>query len=329
LKEEDHTLVDISTHVPTEVKKLLDTPAVTRPPARCVDFGAAADLMRNDTGGFGQEVQDEKEEDITRHDDRDKGDGITEEANDGLLNDDEVNGQERNGSHAEASRQCRTYNIRKKSFDGRIVELQSFKAKHGHVHVTGKQAKNLATFCTSMRYARRTGLTMTITEDRIKALDELGFDWGDKKKSFEERIEELNAFKDKHGHVLVTVKQDKSLAYFCNTMRCARRGTAKRTVIAEDRIKALDELGFDWGRTTKSKGRTTKKKSFDERIEELKAFKAKHGHVRASRKHDKSLLSFCDNMRSARRGKGTMTISDIRIKALDELDFEWGHQEIK
>ena len=46
LKEEDP--VDISTHVPTEVSKL-DPPAVKRPPARYVAFGAAKP-MRNASG---------------------------------------------------------------------------------------------------------------------------------------------------------------------------------------------------------------------------------------------------------------------------------------
>ena len=146
---------------------------------------------------------------------------------------------------------------------------------------------------------------------------------GDKKKSFEERIEDLNAFKEKHGHVHVTAKQDKSLGAFCRNIRFARRGTGGSTMtITEDRIKVLDKLGFDWEVKTKAK-------SFDERIKVLKAFKAKHGHVRVSRKHDNSLYGFCKHMRSARRGKGTMTISDNRIKALDELGFDWGHQEIK
>jgi len=46
------------------------------------------------------------------------------------------------------------------------------------VRVTGKEDQNLARFCGNIRYARRNpGTGMTITEDRIKALDELGFDW--------------------------------------------------------------------------------------------------------------------------------------------------------
>ena len=323
LKEEDHTPVE--TCCSNEVSKF-DPPAVKRPPARYVEFGTA-DWMSNATSGVDQEDQDDTEEEITRRDDRDKGAGITEEANDGLQHDDEVNGQEKNDSHLEAPSRKR----RKKSFEQRIEELKAFKEKHGHVRVTEKHDQSLGSFCREMRYARRekgnrTGTSRTvITEDRIKALDKLGFDWGDKTKtrtrtkSSENRIEEMKTFKAKHGHVRVSRKQDKSLYSFCDNMRSARRGTGTAT-ITEDVMKALDELGFDWG---------DKQKSFEERIEELKVFKAKHGHVRVTVKQDKSLGLYCKIIRSSRRGTAKRrVITEDRIKALDELGFEWGHQEL-
>jgi len=110
-----------------------------------------------------------------------------------------------------------------------------------------KQDKSLGKFCQHTRSARRGKGTRSITDNRIKALDELGFEWGDKKKTFDERLEDLQAFKEKHGHVRVTEKHDKSLAMFCRDMRSARRGTRKGKVITEDIIKRLDELGFYWG----------------------------------------------------------------------------------
>jgi len=147
-------------------------------------------------------------------------------------------------------------------------------------------------------------------------LDELGFYWGGERKSMEERIEELKAFKAKHGHVRVTAKQDKSLHGFCEKMRCTRRGSRTTMALTEVRIKVLDDLGFDW---------RGKKKSFEERIEELKAFEEKHGNGRVTVKLDKSLYGFCRAMRTARRGKGSAKtlFTEDRIKALDELGFDW------
>ena len=75
LKEEYH--IPANTCIPTEVSKF-DPPVVKRPPARYVDFGAD-ELISNASGGFGQEGQDDKEEDIARRVCRDEGDGITED----------------------------------------------------------------------------------------------------------------------------------------------------------------------------------------------------------------------------------------------------------
>jgi len=74
----------------------------------------------------------------------------------------------------------------------------------------------------------------------------------------------------------------KSLGKFCKDMRSARRGTSTTTAISEDRIKALDELGFDWGGARTSRSR---------HIEGLKPFKAKHGHVRVTVKHDNAKIN--------------------------------------
>ena len=66
-------------------------------------------------------------------------------------------------------------------------------------------------------------------------------------KSFEKHIEQLQAFKEAHGHLRVTNTLDKNLAAFCGDMRHARRKPdSPGMIITADRIKALDELGFEW-----------------------------------------------------------------------------------
>ena len=137
----------------------------------------------SNTGGVDEEGQDDKAEEIGRRDHRDKGDRTTEDANDdGLQNDDEVdevNEQAKNDSHLEGGRQKRIIRSNNpwKSFDERLEALKVFREKHGHVRVTVKHDKSLGWFCTNMRSAGRGKGNMTITEDRIKALNELGFEW--------------------------------------------------------------------------------------------------------------------------------------------------------
>ena len=90
-----------------------------------------------------------------------------------------------------------------------------------------------------------------MTDDRISSLDALGFDWSVKeraeKKTFAQRIEELKAYKTKHGHVNVKRSEDKSLYDFCGNMRQARKHPEKSDrVLTDDHIASLDALGFDW-----------------------------------------------------------------------------------
>ena len=72
-------------------------------------------------------------------------------------------------------------------------------------------------------------------------------------RNFFDRVDELRAYKEKHGHLNVREKEDQSLYGFCSNVRKSRRAIIsgkrrKRTPIklTEDRIAALDAIGFDW-----------------------------------------------------------------------------------
>ena len=216
------------------------------------------------------------------------------------------------------------------SFEARLEQLKSFKEQHGHLRVTEKLDKKLAAYCNNLRQARRkpeAGI-MIITEDRIKALEDLGFEWNIIKRSgaqnnvstktFEERVEELKAYKEKFGELIVTPKNDKSLSNFCKSIRAARRNPESGRQVTEERIKMLDEIGFPWDVPT---GIT----SFEERIAQLKAFKEQHGHLKVTNKLDRQLATWCSNMRAARRNPKSsgLHVSEERIRALDEVGFEW------
>ena len=165
-----------------------------------------------------------------------------------------------------------------------------------------------------------------INDDRIASLDALGFEWKlntPKKKrvtkSFEQRLADLQAYKEKNGHINVNVKgsKDKSLYQFCWNMRQARKTPEKSVrALTDDRIASLSALGFEWNRN---------RKSFAQRIEDLQAYKEKHGHVNVKKKDDKSLNEFCIQMRYARNNpeKSDRNLTEIRIASLDALGFGW------
>ena len=76
-------------------------------------------------------------------------------------------------------------------------------------------------------------------------------------------------------------------------------------------------------------GRTGKQKihtPFTQRLEDLRSYKVKHGHVNVEKSDSKSLYKFCCDLRHARR-KGinakTVRLDDDRVASLDALGFVW------
>ena len=69
----------------------------------------------------------------------------------------------------------------------------------------------------------------------------------------------------------------------------------------------------------------TRRPSFAQRIEELRVYKEKNGHVNVKGNEDKSLYSFCSHVRRARNnpGKTNTLINNDRIASLDALGFDW------
>ena len=61
-------------------------------------------------------------------------------------------------------------------------------------------------------------------------------------------MEELEAFKEKHGHLNIRRRENKRLADFSINIRNARKNLGKKVSISmtEDRIVSLDAIGFDW-----------------------------------------------------------------------------------
>ena len=209
-----------------------------------------------------------------------------------------------------------------KSFAQRLEDLRAYKEKHGHIHVKKGEDKSLYDFCNRIKNAPRDCLT----NDRIASLDALGFDWEVKEqkatatKSFAQRLEDLLAYKEKHGHTHVKQKEDKSFYKFCWDMRQARKNPEKSNmVLTADRTASLDALGFDWTAAAA-------KKSFEQRMEDLQAYKEKNGHFNVKEREDKSLYRFCLDIRRARNNPGKshhVRINEERIASLDALGFDW------
>ena len=222
----------------------------------------------------------------------------------------------------------------KKNFFSRVDELKVYKQKHGHLNVRQKENQSLYGFCFNVRLSRIGKGKCTLDDNRISALDAIGFKWEmvDTRAVFFARVDELRAYKEEHGHLKVHQKEDKSLYMFCNHVRQARRvPKSTRTKLTEDRVAALDAIGFDWKlEAGASYSVASKDDKFFAQVDKLRAYKEKHGHLNVRTKDDKSLYEFCRNLRSAwkglrqaQKGKIHYSLDGDRIAALDAIGFDW------
>ena len=148
-----------------------------------------------------------------------------------------------------------------KSFDDRMQELAVFKAEHGHADIPRSLEDNmsLARWACVVRQSYRQQQqggkpALTLTKEMIERLEAIGFrlrvkEMGKTKRvPFEERLKSLAEFKKIRGHVNVSIAEDSNLARFCDQMRVARRKPQPGVTmkLTQDRISALDALGFEW-----------------------------------------------------------------------------------
>ena len=142
-----------------------------------------------------------------------------------------------------------------------------------------------------------------------------------KYKTFDERMEDLNQFKETHGHANVSIREDRSISQFCTKARYARKnpGKSKWKQLTNEEIAAFDALDFDW--TTQEYVTS----SFDERINDLHQYKQMHGHVGVEIHEDNSLYQFCVGVRHSLKQfekDGTRKLKEERMARLDALGFE-------
>ncbi|CAJ1929332.1 unnamed protein product [Cylindrotheca closterium] len=137
--------------------------------------------------------------------------------------------------------------------------LLEFKANHGHCCVPNTYEPNptLGRWVKRQRYQyklRESGLQSTLVASRVQALEDVGFVWDSHAALWEERLNELKQYRLANGHCNVPSSYPKN-KQLSTWVKCQRRqfrltGKGKNSNLTEERIAALDELGFVWdGRT--------------------------------------------------------------------------------
>lgn len=172
----------------------------------------------------------------------------------------------------------------------------------------------------------REGKPSPMTEERVKALEEVGFFWSttNADADWNARIKELKEFKAQHGNCLVPNRypENPRLGTWVGKQRKQYKlfQEGKPSNLTEERVQALDDLDFVW--TLRSLV------DWDERLEELKEYREKHGNCLVPQQYPENpqLGTWVSNQRKQyrllREGKSS-PMTDERVKKLDEIGFVW------
>eukprot|EP00586_Coscinodiscus_wailesii_P007592 CAMPEP_0172521296 /NCGR_PEP_ID=MMETSP1066-20121228/292501_1 /TAXON_ID=671091 /ORGANISM="Coscinodiscus wailesii, Strain CCMP2513" /LENGTH=594 /DNA_ID=CAMNT_0013304195 /DNA_START=531 /DNA_END=2315 /DNA_ORIENTATION=- len=233
--------------------------------------------------------------------------------------------------------------------------LVSFKSEFGHTDVPlrWEEDESLGRWCVKQRFQHglwvkngcrefdvRTGRRVAfISKWRVDKLKELGFDFWSAYWKWEERLEDLKDFKERHGHVRVRMDSGESggddvdvvdvgLYQWVKTQRkdynAMLRG--EPTQMTLERVAKLEEVGFDWyPRAT----------AWNQRYEQLIEYQKEHGNCEVPYYVTNSSDSSSSGNRTVSRlGKwvakqrecyrsGSPALTPERIAQLERIGFQW------
>jgi hypothetical protein len=215
------------------------------------------------------------------------------------------------------------------AWEDRLSELSNYRKTRGHCNVPQNYSENtkLSNWVGHQRCQYRwklEGKTSSMTLSRIQQLESLGFEWDSRGTTWEDRLIELAAYREIHGHCIVS-KGNKAYSTLANWVSTQRSNyklyrDGKTSPINSLRIQELESMGFDWGVCTTPWG---------DRLSELAGYRKIHGHCNVPQKYSGNIQLgyWVSTQRRDYRlyveGKTSpMTLS--RMQKLESLSFDWG-----
>lgn len=198
-------------------------------------------------------------------------------------------------------------------WEQRYEELVKYKEKHGDCNVPQSFPENpqLSYWVRNQRNRK-----ITITDRQRVLLEEIGFEWwsaNGAKYSFEERMQQLAEYKERHGHVNVPQKDQQydGLGRWLNGRRTAKY----RGALPDGQERALTEIGVIWN---------TKDARWKKRLKELREFHSKYGHfkVPTASKDFPGLGNWLAHLRKDKP-------RHERLKMLEGIGYDWDVERVR
>jgi len=151
----------------------------------------------------------------------------------------------------------------------------------------------------------------TLSPNKVKRLDEIGFVWDPFTEKWEEGFVYIKQFLEREGHCKVP-KEYKETDFPLGNWVSTQRVNKNKKTLPHEKIKRLNMLGFIWDPITDL---------WDKGFVQLKNFVKREGHCTVPSGHNENnfkLGRWCSNQR-AKQSK----LSVERVKELNKLGFIW------
>ena len=202
------------------------------------------------------------------------------------------------------------WDTRTAKWEEMFTGLVQFRERFKHCEVPGGWEKDprLSRWVLRQRQWRKQG---RLASERIRRLDELGFQWGPYAAAWEEMFARLVQFRERFGHCNIPANwsEDSRLIFWVGFQRQLK----KQGRLTDERIRHLVDLGFEWDILTAA---------WEEFFARLVEFKERFGHCRVAQAwpQDPQLGKWVARQRRVRtRGR----LSADRVQRLGALGFEW------
>ena len=167
-----------------------------------------------------------------------------------------------------------------------FAELEQFKKDNGNCNVsTTPPHTELIKWVIGQRreYKKlKENKESLLTASRLMRLNDIGFQFRQRADytSWSDRINQLREYKNRHGHLKIPVS-DSELGWFVSSQReeYRKRCDGKPSSLTDERYNDLNNLGFIFVGGKRKGSIKAPRKTWEERYQELVAFKNAHGHA--------------------------------------------------
>jgi superfamily II DNA or RNA helicase len=201
----------------------------------------------------------------------------------------------------------------KELWEAGFTALKSFSKREGHCKVPVQHMEkgfNLGRWSATQRSKKG-----TLTPERLKRLESLGFTWDMLTSKWQERFSLLLKFKKAHGHCNVPQNHIVSgikLGWWVRVLRRNKKKTPK------DKLRELESVGFEWEPISNK---------WEAGFQSLANFAKREGHCNVRGPHRENGFSLGGWVTTQRSGRKSLT-KERRMR-LDALGFTWDPFEEK